>query len=125
MQYEAKTPSEYIGMLDTDWRKEQLLVLRSMLKKHAPELVEGIHYKMLSYSDSKGIVCSLNAQKNYVSLYVGDSKKVDPDGSLLSGIESGKGCLRFKKSVPVSETRIEEFIERAVQMRRRGGDIDC
>jgi hypothetical protein len=32
---------------------------------------------MLSYSDQRGIVFGLNAQKHYVSLYVGDAKKID------------------------------------------------
>ena len=80
---------------------------------------------MLSYSDHKGPIFHLNAQKNYVSLYVGDAKKVDPDGSLLKGIDVGKGCLRFKKSVSISETRIDEFIERTVDLWKRGVDIAC
>ncbi len=125
MQYDAKTPSEYLGMLDDDWRKKQLQALRVMLMKHDPDLVEGINYKMLSYSDRRGIVCSLNAQKNFVALYFGDVKKIDPDGSLLTGIEQGKGCLRFKKSVPVSSTRVDEFIARAMRIRKSGGDIEC
>ncbi|WP_425390476.1 DUF1801 domain-containing protein [Ekhidna sp.] len=87
--------------------------------------MEGIKYKMLSYADNKGVIFQLNAQKNYVALYVGNASKVDPSGELLAGINHGKGCLRFKKSTNIAETRIEEFISKALEMWQRGEDIDC
>ena len=125
MQYDVKTPAEYIDKLDDDWRLEKLENLRSLIKTKAPVLIEGINYKMLSYGDDKGIIFHLNAQKHYVSLYVGKAKKVDPDGSLLKGINVGKGCIRFTKSVSISDTRIDEFIERTVELWKCGEDIGC
>lgn len=44
---------------------------------------------MLSYRDERDIVLALNAQKHYVSLYAGDASKIDPDGTLLSGLNVG------------------------------------
>lgn len=125
MQYNAKTPAEYLEMLDDDWRREKVEILRSLIRSRVPNVIEGINYKMLSYSDERGIIFHLNAQKHYVSLYVGDVKKIDPDGSLLKGIETGKSCIRFKKSIAVSDTRIDEFIVRVVDLWRRGVDIGC
>lgn len=125
MQYHVQTPVEYLESLDPDWRRETLEELRSIIMSCAPDLTEGISYGMLSYGDERGLVFGLNAQKNYVSLYVGNARKVDPDGSLLQGLSVGKGCIRFTKSKVVSETRIGDFIERAVAMWRRGEDIDC
>jgi len=43
----------------------------------------------------------------------------------LSGLDRGKGCIRFKKSVKVRETKIDGFISRAAAMHRHGGDIEC
>jgi uncharacterized protein YdhG (YjbR/CyaY superfamily) len=80
---------------------------------------------MLCYRDKKGIIFHLNAQKNYVSLYVGDIHKIDPDGSLLKGIDKGKGCIRFKKNTSLSETGIEFFIEKTIQLWKEGKDIYC
>lgn len=125
MQYDVQTPQEYMQVLEDDWRREKLEELRALIKSYAPELVEGIDYKMLSYRDDKEIVFGLNAQKNYVSLYVGDVKKIDPDGSLLEGLNVGKGCIRFTKSKVIAKTRIREFLERAIDMWRRGEDIYC
>ncbi len=62
---------------------------------------------------------------NYVSFYIGNIKKVDPEGLLLQGLNLGKGCVRFKKSNTVAETRIDEIIERIMQMRKEGKDFDC
>ncbi|QDT96345.1 iron chaperone [Gimesia aquarii] len=125
MQYDAKTPAEYMEMLDDDWRRETLSNLRAIIQLKAPIFDEGIQHKMLSYGDRRGPLFHLNAQKHYVSLYVGDAKKIDPDGSLLEGIDVGKGCIRFKKSVSLSETRIDEFVERAVELWNQGENLGC
>jgi uncharacterized protein YdhG (YjbR/CyaY superfamily) len=125
MQYDAKTPAEYFDMLENDWRKEKLLELRKLIRKLGPELDEGIQYKMLSYSGSKGGAFALNAQKGSVNLYVGNAKKIDPDGSLLKGLDCGKGCIRFKRTVAVADTRIDEFIAQALSMWRKGEDFSC
>ncbi|OUN01652.1 MAG: hypothetical protein BAA04_00175 [Firmicutes bacterium ZCTH02-B6] len=125
MQYDVRTPEEYLSVLADDWRRERLLELREIILECGPHLKEGIEYKMLSYRDERGGVFALNAQKHYVALYVGDAQKVDPDGTLLAGLDVGKGCIRFTKSKAVSATRIREFIQRAISIRQRGGDIDC
>ena len=125
MQYDAKTPAAYLDMLADDWRRDTLEALRAIISNQAPTLIEGINYKMLSYSDERGVAFHLNVQKGYVSFYTGDTSKIDPDGHLLTGIECGKGCIRFKKSTVVAETRIDEFIARAVELWQQGADIGC
>lgn len=125
MQYEVETPEQYLEALEPDWRRDTLLSLRELIRSHAPELVEGIAYKMLAFTDKSGEGFALNAQKHYVSLYVGNARKIDPDGSLLAGLDVGKGCIRFKKTQPVSSTRIDAFIARAVELSRQGVDLSC
>ncbi len=125
MQYDVKTPGEYMDALEDDWRKTAVAELRQLVSNYAPELTESIKYRMLSYDDAAGGVFGLNAQKNYVSFYVGDAARIDPDGSLLAGLNLGKGCIRFRKTQPVSSTRIEVFIARTMEMRRAGLDIGC
>lgn len=125
MQYDAGTPAEYMKRLEDDWRRETVRQLREAIRAGAPGLAEGINYKMLSFADDAGVVFHLNAQKNYVSLYVGDLDKVDVDGALLKGLSRGKGCVRFGKSVKVADTRIGEFIERVMALRRAGTHLGC
>lgn len=125
MQYDAPSPAEYLEMLADDWRKPTLLELREIILAQAPELREHIQYKMLAYSDDAQTVFQLNAQKNYVSLYVGDTKKIDESGEMLRGLNIGKGCIRFAKSKVVADTRIEEFIQQTITLWKSGVDIDC
>lgn len=125
MQYDAKTPQEYLQQLEPDWRREKLLALRQLIKAKAPQLTEGIEYKMLRYGNEDSAVFHLNAQQNYVSLYVGDASKIDPTGELLAGLNIGKGCIRFSKTKQIEQTQIDQFIERAVTMWTNQEDIDC
>lgn len=125
MLYDVNTPEEYLQQLPDDWRQEKVHALRKIIKGKAPKLTEKINYKMLSYCDDDNIVFCLNAQKNYVSFYVGNASNVDPNGKLLEGLNRGKGCIRFTKSVDIPATRIDEFIERAVEMWEQGEDFDC
>jgi uncharacterized protein YdhG (YjbR/CyaY superfamily) len=125
VQYDAATPAEYLQLLEQDWRKDKLLEIRQLLKKHGPELKEGIKYGALSYAHSSGGGFGLTAQKNSVNFYVGTASKVDPEGVLLAGLDVGKGCIRFKKSRAISDTRIEAFIEKAMSMLRNGQDFGC
>lgn len=125
MLYDVKTPAEYLNALEDDWRKPKLLTLRDMVLKAGPDLEEAIDYKMLSFGKGKDKVFHLNAQRNYVSFYVGDTKKVDEEGTLLEGIDRGKGCIRFKKSTDIANTRMNEFIVKALDAWRAGKDIGC
>ncbi len=125
VQYDVKSPEEYLEMLEVDWRKDILLAVRSWILQHGPELEERIKYKMLVYGRQDSDVFGLNAQKNYVSLYVGDLDKIPSSAALLEGFNTGKGCIRIRKSIDLESTRLEEFIQAALVHWRSGGDISC
>ncbi|WP_422378343.1 iron chaperone [Roseibium sp.] len=125
MQYDAETPDAYLKALEDDWRKQTLLQLRKVIRKAAPEIEECIHYKMLGFRIGEDFVFHLNAQRNYVSLYVGDASRIDPDGMLLKGLSVGKGCVRFAKSKAVEQTRISDFIQKALAMKAGGEQFGC
>ena len=125
MQYEVKAPSEYLDKLENDWRKDRLKQVRAMIKNHGPDLDEGIQYKMLSYDLNGKSVFHLNAQRAYVSLYVGTINKVKDAQELLKAYDTGKGCIRIKEKVKIQETGLEEFIKRTIKLWKKGGDTDC
>ena len=125
MQYDVATPEEYLAALDHDWRRVALLTIRQTLKDVAPNLDESIAHKMLCYSDAKGPVLHLNAQKGFVGLYVGDIDTLDPDGSLTSGIGRGKTCLRYTKSKDVGDPRLAELFQRIMERRASGHHAAC
>ena len=97
VQYDVSTPAEYLAALEDDWRKEKLLQLRAMIQTAAPEVEEGLAYKMLSYGVGDDQFMALNAQKHYVSLYVGDIEKIENSEELLKEFNLGKGCVRVRE----------------------------
>lgn len=123
MQYSSSNPQEYLASLDEDWRKKTLLEIRKLILDQ--NLSEIIEYKMLGYQDKGKTIFHLNAQKNYVSLYVGDKRKIDVSGDLLAGLDAGKGCIRFKNKQDIGTSRIGEFVKQAVDLSRSGEDIGC
>ena len=125
MQYEAKTPGEYLEKLESDWKKDKLEQVREMIKKQGPHLNEAIEYKMLSSGDNEKSIFHLNAQRAYVSLYVGNIDKVENAQELLKDFDRGKGCIRIKKKVNISESGLEEFIKQTVELWEKGGNTDC
>jgi uncharacterized protein YdhG (YjbR/CyaY superfamily) len=125
MQYEAKTPKEYLGKLKNDWRKLKLEEIRSIILHHGPALLEGIEYKMLAYGSAKKNIFHLNAQRAYVSLYVGNIDKVENAQELLKDFEYGKGCIRIKKTINLSKSGLETFIKKTIEMQARGENTDC
>ena len=125
MQSDAITPEDYIASLEDDWRRATLLELRSLIMAQAPQLTEQMHYKMLGYGDGEAFLFHLNAQRHYVSLYVGNVTRIDPDGVLVKGLNVGKGCIRFSESKKVSETRIDDLIARALVLWQQGEALDC
>ena len=125
MQYEAKTPADYVDQLEDDWRKEKLEQIRKMIRTHGPELVEGVAYKMLCYGNEKRNIFHLNVQRAYVSLYVGNIDKVEDARVLLNDFSMGKGCIRVKKSIHLPDTKLDAFISRTIDLWRNDGNTDC
>jgi uncharacterized protein YdhG (YjbR/CyaY superfamily) len=125
MQYDVKTPEEYLEVLEDDWRKEKLLEVRRLILLYGPELEESIRYKMLYYGTGDEGVFGLNAQKHFVSLYVGDIDKIENADTLLKPFNTGKECIRICKSVDMEKTGLEEFIQAAIAQWRSGRDISC
>lgn len=113
MIHEAATPKEYLSVLVEDWRKERLLEIRDLFLT-VPGATEGMKYKMLHYSVGTQSLGILNAQKGYVAIYMDDLSKLDPDGSLLAGLDCGKSCVRVKKKTDLG--KIEALLARRIEL---------
>ncbi len=125
MQYKAKTPDEYLEVQENDWRKSKLNQVREIIRRLGPNLNEGIEYKMLAYSMGEKNVFHLNVQQSYVSLYVGNINKIEKAAEFLKEFDKGKGCIRIKKNVEISETNLDKFIKEAIDLCENGGNTDC
>ena len=125
MQYDVNTPLEYLTALQKDWRKTMLLEIRDLILNANNKIEEVIEYNMLSYNIDNKNAFHLNAQKNYVGLYVGDISKIDPTKKITSEYDCGKGCIRIKKTQNISETMLPEFITTTLNKVISDKDITC
>jgi hypothetical protein len=62
MQYDVKSPEEYLETLENDWRKVKLPEARRLIMQYGPELEESIKCKMLSYHMEQGDIFGLNVR---------------------------------------------------------------
>ncbi len=125
MQYDVKTSTEYFNALENDWRKETLLEIRDLIRNSEPTINEGIEYKMLRFSIGNKTIFHLNAQKNFVGLYVGNIQTIDPLNNMLKEFDCGKGCIRIKKTQSVSDSSLPEFITSTIALIQSGEDVKC
>lgn len=125
MQYKAKNPEEYLNKLDDDWRKVQLMLVRAMILDSDGDLKEDIEYKMLSYKKNGESLFHLNAQRNYVSLYVGNIDKIAEARQWLRDFDMGKGCIRVSKNNDLQNTGLQKFIHAVIAQWSAGVDTRC
>lgn len=125
MQYDVKSPKDYFAALDHDWRKEKLEHIRSTILHYATDVQEGIQYQMLAYGDGDKTLFNLNAQRAYVSLYVGNLSKIADAEALLSEYDKGKGCIRIKKKNTLPDPNLTQFIQNAIDQWQQGADTSC
>lgn len=123
VQYNAASPEAYLAALENDWHKVKLLWIRNLIRELVPDVVEAIEWKMWRYGDGERPFCHINVQKQYVSLYVGDSSVIEPSGELLTGLSCGKGCFRIKILVHSDTSRLPELLGRAVELWKQGVNL--
>ncbi len=125
----AKTPSEYIALIDEP-RKSEIKKLDTLIRKAVPTLepviVSGMigygmyHYKSKSGREGEWPVIALASQKNYISVYVCAAKNgkylAEYYKDKLPKASIGKSCVRFKKTEDINLSTLEELIQEAASL---------
>jgi hypothetical protein len=111
MIYDADSPEAYLSLLDDDWRKERLYEIRDIFLE-VPGASEGLQYKMLHYSVDAASLGLLNVQSGYVAIYMDNLAALDPHGTLRTGLDCGKSCVRVKKRTDMK--KVADLIARRV-----------
>jgi uncharacterized protein YdhG (YjbR/CyaY superfamily) len=108
MQSEAKIVDEYLEEVP-EKRKEAMVQLRKL--SLAQGYMESMEYGMPGYRKPGGeIELAFASQKNYISLYILKSEVLNKYRSALSGLNLGKGCIRFRKSEQIDFPLVEKLI---------------
>jgi uncharacterized protein YdhG (YjbR/CyaY superfamily) len=115
MQSNATTVKDYLAELPDD-RRQALTKLRALIRKAAPDAVEGMQWGMACYALGEPLVC-LASQKQYIALYV-DPKAVAAHRARLGKLSCGKSCIRIKKLADVPLDVLADILKDAVERRR-------
>ena len=116
MKSNATTVSDYLAELPTD-RQAALEKVRSAIRKTTPEANESMQHGMAAY-DLNGMLCALASQKNHMALYVCNPDVVNAYRAALGKLNSGKGCIRFRKLDDLPLDTIAEILQEAGAKRR-------
>ena len=115
MKRDVTSPRAYVADV-VGAQRELLEAIRKLVRKAAPGIREQLEYGMLSYPG----LCSLAAQKHYVSLYVLPSALAE-HASAFTGVGRGKSCLRFRKLSQVDESSVSLLLADVLEARSKGG----
>lgn len=131
---EAKTPEEYIDLVQDPDRKAEIIKLDALIKKvmpgSEPFILAGMigygkfHYKSKSGREGDWSIIALASQKNYISVYVcgtdGEKYVAEQYKDKLPKASIGKSCIRFKKTADVDLKVLEEVIKKGVEVLKDG-----
>ncbi len=129
----AKTPDEYINLIEDPERKSEIIkldnLIRSVVPKYKPYILSGMlaygsyHYKGKSGSEGDWMIIGLASQKNYISIYVcateGKEYLAERYKSKLPKADIGKSCIRIKKSSDIDLEVLRELIKKASEVTDR------
>lgn len=100
---------EYIGSFPAEVKK-RLVQVRSTIKKHAPEAIEGISYGMPAYKTHGKPLVYFAGFKNHIGFYAtptGHSAFADE----LSKYKQGKGSVQFPHNQPIPLDLIASIVD--------------
>jgi uncharacterized protein YdhG (YjbR/CyaY superfamily) len=116
VQSKATTVASYLDELPED-RRQALSKVRALIRKTAPDAVEGMQYGMISYTLGD-LLYALASQKHYMAVYVCDTEAVDAYRPHLGKLNCGKGCIRFRKLADLPLDVLAAILKEALQRRK-------
>jgi len=91
-----------------------LQAVRELIHDAVPEVSETVKYRMPAFETSDTI-CALAAQKHHFALYICKPALIDEFRQVLSGLDLGKGCIRFKRFEDLPREVIVDLLKEAAK----------
>jgi hypothetical protein len=128
----AKTPAEYIKMIDEP-RRSEIKTLDALIRKAVPKLkrhiISGVigygkyHYKYSSGREGDWFIVGLGSRKQYISLYLSACTEegeyvAEKLRKKLPKANIGKSCIRFKKIEDIDLNILESAIKETARLLR-------
>jgi len=110
MQSDAKTVNAYLQEAPEE-RQTALAKLRSLCVEILDGYSESMEYGMPGYKrEGEEISVAFASQKNYISLYILREDVLDKFREQLSGLNLGKGCIRYRKPEQIDFQVVREML---------------
>ena len=110
MQSKALTVDQYLKEIPQD-RHAALTRLRKLCLEFLVGYEENMDYGMPGYKVADGeIEVSFASQKNYISLYILKEDVLNKYRQDLSGLNVGKGCIRYSKPGKIDFKMVEKLL---------------
>lgn len=131
---EAKTPVEYINLIEDPKRKEEVIALDKLIRKTVPDLepfiISGMigygkyHYKYASGREGDWATILLASQKNYIAVYIcaAEGREYLPETykDKLPKADIGRSCIRIKKIDDIDLEILKEVVKKGAEMVSQG-----
>jgi uncharacterized protein YdhG (YjbR/CyaY superfamily) len=112
MQEEYKTVDEYIRSFPPE-TQVILEKMRQVIRRAAPEAVEGISYRMPAYKQN-GVLVYFAAFKKHIGFFP-TAAGIEAFKTELSAYTTSKGTVQFPLNKPVPYDLVEKIVEFKVQ----------
>jgi len=115
MQSDAKNVDEYLREVPKE-RRDSLEQLRKLCIEILDGYEESMEYGMPSYKKGAGEVeIAFASQKKYISFYVLKEDVLNRYREALTGVNVGKGCVRYKKPAKIDFEIVKQLLADSFQ----------
>jgi uncharacterized protein YdhG (YjbR/CyaY superfamily) len=100
-------------------RREGLRLLRDLCREHLPGFTEIVRYRMPGYvrkQDAEGEI-GFAAQRHHLSFYVTRTDVMAAHRDRLTGLDVGKGCIRYRRTDQVDVDVVRSILEMTASTR--------
>lgn len=110
MQSRATSVDEYLKEVPEE-RREALIRIRQICLHSLSGYKESMRYGNPCYEKNDIAEVSFASQKNNIALYILKTDVMEANKHLLSGLSTGKGCIRYTKPEKINFEVIEKMIK--------------
>jgi hypothetical protein len=104
------------------WQKEVCEMVRSLIHKAEPGIVEEIKFTNRPYFTVEGNVCALLAAKDHVNVFIYDPIAPDPKGLINQGHDNATArAIQIYQGQSIDKDAFVELIKAVAANNRRGG----
>ena len=109
MRSDATTVTDYVSGVPEEWRVVAERLARTC-RDGLPEFDASIRYGMPTYSRDGVAELAWAVQRRYLSVYVMRSDVLGGHSAELTGLDVGKGCVRFARPAQVDLRLVQAFV---------------